>query len=437
VGQVIPALIEARQVINGQQVNPALANARGPQAQNDHTTHFFQGSLPHLQDVSALLNGAIATQLTTYPVGYSSGGFTYTFDPSTNTDRRTSRSFGPSFADRPLTIGKNRWNVAVNFQRMTFDSIDGKDLQGEVHFYLQHNDCCGVRNGVPGNPAFEQDIVEATLNLDLSANVLATSLTYGVTDRFDVAVAVPIVSVDMDARLDTRLIRLGSENNPTAGGVVIHQFPNGGLVNDNPPAASASATGIGDIVLRGKYAFLKTHGGEAGAAVTLDLRLPTGDKEDLLGTGTTQARFGFVASTGWGSFFPHMNIGYTVSGKGFVNDLAPTLQQPDEANYTFGFDTAITSALTVTADVVGRTLLDPSSFEDQTEQFPCTSCPPLSSTFQEFSIAGGNTNLLFGTAGVRFNPAKNLLITGNVLFPLRDAGLVDKFTPVVGFEYAF
>jgi hypothetical protein len=120
-----------------------------------------------------------------------------------------------------------------------------------------------------------------------------------------------------------------------------------------------------------------------------------------------------------------------------VNDLAPTLQQPNEANYTFGFDGALTSTLTVTADVVGRTLLDPSGFTDRTEQFPCVYCPPLSSSYQEFSLSTGNTNLLLGTAGIRFNPARNLLISGNVLFPLRDAGLVDKLTPVIGLEYAF
>jgi len=450
VGQVIPSLIEARQEIPGHpETTQALVNAPGPPSdattkRPDHTAHFFQGSQAELEKAGALMNGAIATQFTTYPVGYSSGGFTYTFDPSTNTDRRTSRSFGPSFADRPLTIGRNRWNLALNYQRMTFDSLDGKDLKGDIHFYLPHNDCCGATPPGPdgglakdGKAVFEQDIMEATLSMELSANVVALSTTYGVTDRFDLGLAVPIISIDMNARLDTRLIRLGSEASATINNVPIHAFPGGSLVNPNPPTASASATGIGDIVIRGKYAFMKAKGGEAGAAVIVDLRLPTGDKENLLGTGTAQARFGLAASTAFGAFFPHVNLGYTVSGKGYVNELAPTLQQPDEANYTFGFDGALTSNVTVTADVVGRTLLDPSSFTDQTEQFPCVSCPPLTSSFQQFSIATGNTNLLFGTAGIRFNPARNLLISGNVLFPLRDAGLVDKLTPVIGLEYAF
>jgi hypothetical protein len=65
------------------------------------------------------------------------------------------------------------------------------------------------------------------------------------------------------------------------------------------------------------------------------------------------------------------------------------------------------------------------------------SCPPLSPQFQEFELSSGNVNLLFGSAGVRFNPFTNLLISGHLLFPLRDAGLVDKLTPVIGVEYAF
>ena len=45
----------------------------------------------------------------------------------------------------------------------------------------------------------------------------------------------------------------------------------------------------------------------------LDLRLPTGDKDNLLGTGATQAQFMFVASGELGVLSPHMNFGYTFS----------------------------------------------------------------------------------------------------------------------------
>jgi len=456
ISEVIPSLLEVRIDVPGGnapvQVNPVLSNALGTGPANiDHRQHFFQSlQQDRLKQVSALINAAVATQLTTYPVGYSSGGFTYTFDPTTNTDRRTSPSFGPSFAERPQTIGRGHWNVAANYQRMTFDSLDGKDLTGEIHFYFNHNDCCpGPDNNFTGNgsvgdltkgdPKFEQDIIEATLNMDLSANIVSLSANYGITNRFDVGLVVPIANIDMTAALDARLLRLGSEKEPTPPNstVPFHTFPNGSLTYLNAATASASATGIGDILVRAKYGFFSAHNGEAGAAVALDLRLPTGDEENLLGTGTTQARFSFIGSTAFGRLYPHVNVGYTISGKGFVNDIVSTLQQPDEANYVFGFDSAVTSSLTVAADVVGRTLLDPSGFTDQERMFRCFSCPPLSPTYEEFSLSNGNTNILLGSAGVRFNPARNLLISAHALFPLRKSGLVDNFTPVIGLEYAF
>jgi Putative MetA-pathway of phenol degradation len=439
VSDVIPDLLRARIRVGapGQPevpVNPNLANAKGPGAP-DHREHFFAfGQQERLDQLGALINAAVATQLTTYPTGYSSGGFTYTFDPTTNTDRRTSPSFGPSFAERPQTIGRGHWNFAANYQRMTFDSLDGRDLTGEIHFYFQHNDCCPAgQTGVLGTPTFELDIIETTLDMELSADIVSLSANYGITNRFDVGVVVPIANIDMSASLGGRLFRLGSNSaNPP-----VHTFPEGDLVNPEPPRASASATGIGDMLVRAKYGIFGAHDGEAGAAVSLDLRLPTGDEENLLGTGTTQARFSFIGSTAFGRLYPHVNVGYTISGKGFVNDISSAVQQPDEANYVFGFDSAVTSSLTVAADVIGRTLLDPSGFTDEELTFQCVSCPPLSPTFDEFSPSTGNTNILLGSAGVRFNPTRNLLISAHALFPLRKSGLVDNFTPVIGFEYAF
>ena len=49
----------------------------------------------------------------------------------------------------------------------------------------------------------------------------------------------------------------------------------------------------------------------------------------------------------------------------------------------------------------------------------------------------GNLTLLLGTAGLKVNVAGNLLLSGNVLFPLTDAGLRSRVTTVVGMDYAF
>jgi hypothetical protein len=44
----------------------------------------------------------MATQVSTFPLGSSTGGLTYVFDESIGTFRRGSASFGPLFAERAL-----------------------------------------------------------------------------------------------------------------------------------------------------------------------------------------------------------------------------------------------------------------------------------------------------------------------------------------------
>jgi hypothetical protein len=62
-------------------------------------------------------------QLTSFPLASASGGFTWNFDTGSGAFTRTSNSFGPIFAERPLTIGRKRLNAGANYQRVTFDHL--------------------------------------------------------------------------------------------------------------------------------------------------------------------------------------------------------------------------------------------------------------------------------------------------------------------------
>ena len=168
-------------------------------------------------------------------------------------------------------------------------------------------------------------------------------------------------------------------------------------------------------------------------AAAVDLRLPTGEVEELLGTGATQAKFFIIGSTAVGAVNPHFNFGYTVSGEGPKN-------QTDEVNFATGLDFSATDRLTLSADVIGRTLRDAGRFvdTDSTFQFRTIAGGPVQSrTFTELALEDGNLNLLLGAAGFKYNPTGNLLISVNVLFPLNKSGLHDRITPVIGFDYAF
>ena len=70
-------------------------------------------------------------QLSSFPLGSASGGFSWTFDSASGAFVRASNSFGPVFAERALTIGRKRLNAGVNYQHVTFDHLDGRSLSGD------------------------------------------------------------------------------------------------------------------------------------------------------------------------------------------------------------------------------------------------------------------------------------------------------------------
>ena len=228
-----------------------------------------------------------AVELSRIPLGSSSGGFTFRFDPAAGTFTRTTPTFGPSFAERAVTVGKGKVTFGFNFQRATYDGFEGSDLDGGIRFYLRH---------IPfASPPvfFEGDVVEETLRLDLKTSTSILFGSYGVTDQLEVALAVPIVSVDLNADVDARILRLATQTS-----VDIHRFPNGS--DQATFSDSGSASGIGDILVRAKYVFTQFEDG--GLAAGVDLRLPTGDEDELLGIGTTQATAMFIGSRQYGRF---------------------------------------------------------------------------------------------------------------------------------------
>ena len=226
-----------------------LTPTTSPDSPN-HAAHFKPGA-DQLQTPQQF-NQQIVTLLATLPVGSSSGGFTYTFNPTLGTFSRSSQSFGPLFAERALTIGRDRGSLGVGFQRSTYDTFEGKNLrQRDIKFYIQHIDCCGssgtaAPDGSRLSPAFEGDIIEAALALRLTTQTAVFYATYGLTDRLDLGVAVPLVSIDLEASIRTRIERLATAANPA-----IHRF-DGDDSDERLFTSFASATGLGDIVLRAK-----------------------------------------------------------------------------------------------------------------------------------------------------------------------------------------
>jgi len=387
-------------------------------------------------------NDRMRSQLANFPLGSSSGGFTYTFDPTTGAYARSSSSFGPAFTERALTLGSRRFSMGMNYQHTTFSSFGGSDLRnGEITFYLPHTDCCGGNAPAPPsplNPGFEGDWMEAALDIKTTTDTFAFFANYGVTNRLDVGVAIPVTHVNLDTTVHATILRLAS-----GAASLVHTFETGQDVIAKDFASSGSATGVGDIIVRTKYSLYRS--GANAVAAALDLRLPSGDADNLLGLGTTQGRFYVIASTEHGMFSPHVNFGYTASGSGDKVGAygVPIEGVSDEINYAGGVEVIPSPKLTVIGDIIGRTLRGAGTVAPQTitlqyaANATSSTNPITGQPYSELAFTPGNLNLVLGSAGVKYNPAGNVLLTGNVLFPLTSGGLKANVSYVVGVDIAF
>jgi hypothetical protein len=441
-------------------IQESTINRTQPGSTVVHEAHFLVGESLALS--ARQMNVELGTQLLSFPLGSSSGGFSFITNSMTGEVSVGSETFGPAFAERAITLGKGQTNIGFALRSTSFESFEGVKLDsGGLSFIRQHNNCCPLTSNNPSqptdfDPAFERDLLQSNLSLDISSRASVFFATYGVSDHFDLGVAIPLVHVDIDARVDGRIFRTGSGSaTPT------HSFDTAGA-DHATFTESGSSNGLGDLSVRAKYNFLR--GDVTSLAAGLDLRLPTGDKDELLGTGATRAEMSFIYSGDYGAFSPHVNVGYTLSsGESSIaaSDLevdpdehrvntVPTLafadvdlEVPDEFNYVFGLNVAAGPKVTVGFDLRGRTLKDVSRFELRDNLYPNRAAGPLPSaaftSTSEFSLLEekGTLNLMLGVIGAKVNVAKTLLLNANVLFPLSDGGLKPKPTLVVGLDYVF
>lgn len=392
-----------------------------------HVAHFIGADSPQflaLQQFSA----GLATQLSSFPLASSAGGFTYRFDPALGVFTRSADSFGPIYAERADTIGKGKFNIGLNYSHFTFDEIDGVSLRdGGVNLVFTHQDV--NFDGSNLLPYVEGDVITAQLFLKIDTDITAFVLSYGVSDRFDIGVAVPLVSVDLEAQMAATVGRLA-----TGQASNIHTFARGGT--EDTLRQSGSASGVGDVVLRGKFQAVR--GARGGLAVAADLRLPTGEERDLLGAGATQAKGSIVGSVRLGAFSPHLNAAYTWSSHG------PEDQEiADEISGVAGFDWAIHPRMTLAADVIGRSFRDSQTVSVEDTPFQFNTNPagiPImegSRVLPRLLAQKQNSNAFLGSLGFKINPFGSFLLTVNGLFSLNEEGLQDDFAPLIGVDYSF
>lgn len=351
------------------------------------------GHAPHFTiDAAASinrLNEQIANEIGVFPFTSAVGGFTFEFDESRGAFVRSTSSLGPLFAERAPTLGRGKFNLSAAFTFFQFDTFEGEDLSN-LRVPTRH------QTDSIGNPNiredFELDTILITVDMDTRVRLFSLAATYGVTDRLDVGILLPLVQVDMKLKSNARI--LTSPENSLPG---VHTFV--GAEDNTVDQSSGDAFGIGDIVLRAKYHLVKDSILDLAGALLV--KLETGDEDNFLGSGATTIRpFLILSKTFFNAFTPHLNIGYEFN-------LARSKQSALE--YAIGFEVG-SEQFTVVGEFLGS---------------------------HELKGDGIGDDILTGSLGAKWNPFKQFVMFLNFQIPLNDSGLRSNLITTFGAEYSF
>jgi hypothetical protein len=378
---------------------------------NLHGSHYVPGIAQGNSTVIAVVNQALSKSTSNLPIGATSSGATYSI--VNGLPVRTSTSAGPIFAERSQTLGRGRFFLSASVTNISFSTLNGVPLDN-LQLNFAHQD---VGNPGLGDPEFENDIVRINLALKLDLLVAALSATYGVSDHIDIGVAVPFVRASMAGTSVAQIDPFGP--NP------LHFF--GGTSADPILRAAASvnatAAGLGDVV--GRVKVNVAQGTRYGAAVLGEVRIASGDEENLLGAGSASGRAIAVGAAQFGDFSLHGNAGYLIRTGDFQNDAMLA---------TLGFDNLMAPWATLAVSLISEWRVGAEKIELPA---PIQILFPFERTIPSTSIPSRREDRLEASVGMKFSLRGGTVLMLNGSAPLRRAGLQPDFVWTTGMEFSF
>jgi hypothetical protein len=335
----------------------------------------------------ATVSRSLLLELATLPIGSSSPGFVYRLNPDLGTQERATQTFGPFFAERSLTAGRHQVSFGLAIRHASFTHLGGEDLR----------DGRFITSGNRFRDESQPFDVEA-LTLDLSARTMTGLLNVGITDRLDVGAAVPVVSISLD----------GSRVNTYRGQVLLQA------------RASGRSTGVGDIAVRSKYRFLDRPG-VGGLAAIGEVRLPTGDAENLHGTGDAAVTALAVASYEQGRVGVDGNFGVVRGGAA------------NELQYRGAGSVAVAQKLTAVVELLGRRISDFGRIV--AAEAPHPSFANVNTIRLVAEPGTQHTATILG--GVKWNPTGTWLFTASLSRNVGDPRLRSGVVAQAGLDYAW
>jgi len=335
---------------------------------------------PALEGIATLERVAAASA--DRPPTATTPGFLYRFNPELGTPQRIDVALGPVFAEPAETVGARTIDASLTYLYSDFTNLGGESLA----------DALGGLNFDPeADTLLRVDVKKFTL----VSNTLLLSSTYGLTDRWDVNVLLPLIFTHMELKA-TSLLDVG----------LVGEFT-------EQVDTSQDKFGPGDVLVRTKYR-LPDYASFKFASL-LSVRLPTGNEDNFQGLGDVVVTPQLVVARNIGPHDVHLNCGV---------DVNATNLEASRVRYAAGAGLYLTSALSALVDVIGTSSLSTVSF---TEQFGT----------QSVSGTVARTNIVDVYAGFKTVLPKNLLLNLGALVPVTNDGLRAAVVPVAGVQATF
>jgi hypothetical protein len=348
------------------------------------------GDFERDQEAAAMASDAVTraliVNLTSVPIATSSSGFLYRLNPALGTVERATDSFGAFFIERALTPGHGRASFGLSASTSGFDRLDGQALRNGTFLT--------TANRFVDEPApFDTE----TLTLRVRSTTVTAFASVGITDRLEVGGALPFVRLTLE----------GERVNVYRGDTFLQA------------SAAATANGFADAAVRAKYTILSAR--RSGVAVAAELRLPTGDSANLLGSGATGFRLIGIGAVERGPIMIAGNAGLIRGGIS------------DELNLGGSAALAIHPRLSLTTELLVRDISELRSLVLSSQPHPAIE------GVDTIRLTGGDPGrtITNGVAGLKWNPAGTIVIGGHLRWSFSTAGLTAPVTPSIALEYGF
>jgi hypothetical protein len=294
-------------------------------------------------------------------VPYSSSvtGFTYEYNEDLDVYERSTSTFGPLFNERAQTLGKGRFLVGMSHSFLEFDEFNGQgtdklSLNEDFGGALTLNEATFQAGGTSIQQQLQdQDLVggiDMLLDLEIKEQVSTMYFTYGLADRIDIGLVVPLIRVEMDARVRPTLLgdvdELPNCDHPD---LIAMPFPPMACLSPafelGTRSDSQTESGIGDLLYRAKWQFLA---GRTNAALLFTGTIPTGDPDKLTGLDDPIFIPGLVASrdfdTRLGGLGLQAYVGY---------EFRPDISDEEEVEWALGASLQPVGRASVNVDFLG------------------------------------------------------------------------------------